>query len=78
MQTGQFAAGFGEGLEIGGEGYARQLTFEVDGIAFAVAGMMEQRVEVVEDVFFGNGGVGVVLAKLRYGGALIVAASWHH
>ena len=44
---------------------ARQVAFEIEGVAFAVAGMVQQAVDVVEDVPFADGGVVVVGAELE-------------
>ena len=42
-----------------------QVAFEIEGVAFAVAGMVQQTVDVVEDIPLGDGGVVVVAAELR-------------
>ena len=49
-------------------GPAASQAFEIGGVALAVIGMVEEGVEVVEDLFFGDRGVGVVLAELGDGG----------
>ena len=72
MQAGEFPARFRERPEIGGERDARQFAFEIGGEALAVGGMMQQRVEVMEDVFAGDGGVGVARAELLDGGVFEV------
>ena len=63
MEASQFRAGGGEGVEVRSEGDAGELAFEVGSVALAILGMVEQRVDVVEDGFFGDGVVGVVLAE---------------
>ena len=52
MQLGQLSAGFGEGFEVGRQRDARQLAFEVIGELGAVARMMQDAVDVVEDIPF--------------------------
>jgi len=64
----EFASGGGERGEIGGERNPRQLALEVRGVALAIVGMMQQRVNVMEDVFLGDGVVGVTLAEFGDGG----------
>ena len=59
MQVGEFPARFGEGAEIGGEGDAREFALEIGGEALALGGMVQEGVDVMEDVFAGDGGVGV-------------------
>ncbi len=54
---GEIAAGLGEGAEIGKGlhgGDAREFFAEVIGVAGAVVGGMQQAVDVVEEVFFGD------------------------
>ena len=63
-----FFAGVGEGLEVGGEGDARKLALEIGGVAGTVFGVVEEGVDVVEDLVFGDGGVAIVCAECFYGG----------
>jgi hypothetical protein len=42
VQVHQLFANFGVGVKVGSEGNARQLAFEVGGVAGAVFGMMEK------------------------------------
>ena len=72
MQPDEFIPGGGEGSEVRGERNARQLPFEDGSVAFAVARMMEQGVDVVEDVFPREGVAIVVLADLLDGGVFQV------
>ena len=51
-------------MEVGVEGQARKFAFEVDFVFGAVVGMVENGVGVVEDIFFGDGGVVVVGLEL--------------
>jgi hypothetical protein len=53
-----------------GKGDAGQFAFEVFGIALAIAGMVQQGVDVMEDVLFANRFVGVVLLELGHGGVV--------
>ena len=46
----QALAGRGEGVEVGGKRDARELALEVGGVAVAVLGVVEDRVNSVEDV----------------------------
>jgi hypothetical protein len=46
------------------EGDAREFAAEVGGVAMAVFGVVDDSVDVVEDVPFGDGGIGVVGAEL--------------
>jgi len=55
-------------VKVRGEGDARQFTFEVGGVALAVFGMVEERIDVAEDVFFREKVVGVVPPELCEGG----------
>ena len=75
MQAGQFAPGVGEGGEIGREGDARQLAFEVVGELLAVRRMVQDGVDVMEDVPLGDGGIAVVRAELFEGGVGDVLAA---
>src|SRR5579863_9860756 len=68
MQAGEFPARFREPTEIGREGDARQFALEIGSEAVAVCGMVQERVGVMEDVFTGDGGVGVARAELLDGG----------
>lgn len=68
MQPCQFLPGRCEGREIGRKRNPRQLALKIGRVPFPIARMMQQRVEVMEDVFFRDGLVGVVLAKLGDGG----------
>ena len=63
VDVGEAGAGCGEGAEVGGEGDAGQLAFEVGLVAFAVDGVMEKAIDVVEDVPLGDGVVAVVGAE---------------
>ena len=65
VQLGQLAPGLDEGPELRREGDVRQVTFEVGGVGLAVGGVMQDGVDVVEDVPFGNGGILVMLTELR-------------
>lgn len=58
VEVHQAFAGFGERAEGGGEGDAGEFLFEVGGETFAVGGVVEDGVDVVEEVFLGDGGVG--------------------
>ena len=49
VEAGEFFAGGCEGVEVRGEGDAGEFAFQVGGVAFAVFGVMEQGVDVVED-----------------------------
>ena len=49
VQLGEFFAGCGEGAEVGGEGDAGQLALEVVGVLLAIAGMVQQAIDIVED-----------------------------
>jgi hypothetical protein len=64
VQVRQFSSGGGERIEIGSEGNARQFALKVGGVTLAVAGAVEDGVEVVEDVFPSDAVVEVVLAEL--------------
>ncbi len=68
VEAGQFAPGGGEGGEIGSEGDARQLAFQVVRELLPVGRMVQDGVDVVEDVPLGDGGVTVLLAELFEGG----------
>ena len=65
VEGGQARAGAGEGAEVGREGDARQLALEVGLVAFAVGGMVQQAVDVVEDVPLADRVVAVLGAELR-------------
>ena len=54
MPLGEVASCGAEGVEVGGEGDAGQHFFEVGGEALFVFGAMEDAIDVVEDVFFGD------------------------
>ena len=45
----------------------RQVACEIESVAFAVAAMVEQTVDVVEDIPFADGWVAVVAAELVEG-----------
>ena len=64
VHLGEFVAGFGEGVEFGGEGNPRQLALEVVGVLLPVAGMVQQAIDVVKDVPLVDLLVLVVLAEL--------------
>ena len=70
-------AGIGEGVEVGREGDAGQLTFEVGLVALAVDGVMQQAVNVVEDIPLADGVVAVVGAEAvqRPGGDVFAAVA---
>jgi hypothetical protein len=63
VEVGELLAGGGEGFEVGSQRDAGQLALEVIGELLAVAGMMEDAVDVVKDVPLGNSCVGVMPAK---------------
>ena len=63
VDVGQARARIGEGAEVGREGDAGQLAFEVGLVALAVGGVMQQAVDVVEDIPLGDGVVAVVGAE---------------
>ena len=63
VKVDQAVSGFGEGGEVGGEGDAGEGAFEVVGEFGAVLGVVEECVDVVEDVPFGDGGVLVVVLE---------------
>ncbi len=44
VKSREFFAGGGEGLEVGGEGDARELALEIGGVAGAVFGVVEEGV----------------------------------
>jgi hypothetical protein len=50
VEFGQLFAGCGEPAEIGGERDAGELAFEVVGVLGAVAGMVQEAIDVVEDI----------------------------
>ena len=60
VELGEAGAGGGKGAEVGGEGDAGQLALEVGLVAFAVAGVVQEAVDVVEDIPLGDGVVAVV------------------
>jgi len=68
MEPSELPTGDGERREIRCERNPRQLALEVRGVALAIVGMMQQRVNVMEDVFLGDGVVGVTLAEFGDGG----------
>ncbi len=72
MQPRQFFSGRCEGGEIGRKRNPRQLALEISCVPLAIPRMMEQRVDVVEDVFLRDGVVGIVLAELRDSGVFQV------
>jgi|GEM_PF-6090558 len=51
-------------MEVGIEGQAGKFAFEVEFVFGAVGGMVENGVGVVEDGFFGDGGIVVVGLEL--------------
>ena len=59
----QARARIGEGAEVGREGDAGQLAFEVGLVALAVDGVMQQAVDVVEDIPLADGVIAVVGAE---------------
>jgi hypothetical protein len=63
------SGGAGDGGESGGggEGDAGEFAAEVGGVALAVLGVVQDGVDVVEDVPFGDGGVVVVGTELFEG-----------
>ena len=73
----QARARIGEGVEIGREGDAGQLAFEVGLVALTVGGVMQQAVDVVEDIPLGDGVVAVVGAEAvqRPGGDVFAAVA---
>ena len=54
MQVGELLAGAGEGLEVRSERDEWQVALEVVGELGAIAGMVQQAVDVVEDVPLGD------------------------
>jgi hypothetical protein len=55
VDFGQPFSGGDEGMEVVNKGDAGQFAAEVGGVGFAVVGMVEEGVDVVEDVPFGDG-----------------------
>lgn len=68
VEAGEFPARFRKRTEIGGERDAREFPFEIGSEAFTVFRMVQNRVEVMEDTFAGDGGIGVARSKLLYNG----------
>jgi hypothetical protein len=60
-------AGCGEGAEIGGERDPRQLALEDVGVLLAIAGMMQQAIDIIEDGPLVDFLVLVVFAELLQG-----------
>ena len=77
VDVAQARAGIGEGVEVGREGDAGQLAFEVGLVALAVDGVMQQAVDVVEDIPLGDGVIAVVGAEAvqRPGGDVFAAVA---
>ena len=67
VQLGQLLAGRGEGPEVGGQRDPRQFAFQVLGEPLAVARMVQDAVDVIEDVPLGDFLVAVVLAEVLQG-----------
>ena len=65
VEPGEAGAGRGEGAEVGGEGDARQLALEIGLVAFAVAGVVQEAVDVMEDVPLADRVVLVMRAEPR-------------
>jgi hypothetical protein len=63
MPFGQFFPGAGKRAELGREGNPRQFVFEIVGKLFAIAWVVQQAVDVIEDVPFGDRLVAVLLAE---------------
>ena len=55
MQRGQLCPGCGKAPEILDKGQARQFTAQVGCVFGPIIGVMEQGVDVVEDIPFGEG-----------------------
>ena len=64
VQAGQGLAGLTEGAEIRREGDARQLPFEVGGIARTPAPMMQHAIDIIKDIPFADGRVVIAAAEL--------------
>ena len=64
MQVGELLAGMRKQVKVRRKGDVRQVAFEIKGIAFAVGGMVQQAIDVIEDIPFADGGVVVVGAEL--------------
>ena len=64
VDGGQARAGRGEGVEVGRVGDAGQIALEIGLVAFAVGGMVQQAVDVVEDVPLADRLVVVLRAEL--------------
>ena len=63
VDLGEAGTGVGEGAEVGREGDAGEFAFEIGLVAFAVGGVVQQAVDVVEDIPLGDGVVAVVGAE---------------
>ena len=72
VQARQLFPGNGEGGEAGREWDAREFAFEIRRVTFAVHRVVQQRVEVVEDGFFCDRVVGIVLEEFGEGGVFEV------
>ena len=64
MELGERLPGFSEGMEIGGEGKAREFTAEIVGEARAVVRGVQDGIGVVEDLVLGDGRVAALGAEL--------------
>ena len=64
MQACQFGSGFGESAKVRDKRNARQLPFQIGSILFTVLRVIQNAVDVVEDVTFGDVIILVVRSKL--------------
>ena len=67
VEFGQALPGLGEAPEIRGQGEAGQFPAEVGGVFLAVGGMVQEGIDVMEDVPFGDGVIPVMGAELLQG-----------
>lgn len=68
MKLSELFSGARKGFKVRRERNARKLALEVVGVTLTINRMMQESVDVVEDVFFRGGFVGVVLAEFAEGG----------